>query len=222
MINPRMRVAAVAGSMALTLSLAAAPIAMAQDDSTFPVHEVLTAFAEGRFTDATEPFCESMEAEALGGLGQIGALGSAGLAYDLETLFGALAIDTSGLDVSVLEENADDALVGIEGTVEVGFDEEGIVSFVAAMMSTEGAPMDEETVEAMLPMMLPQIEAMLGGAVAVDEDVRVIREDGVWQVCDDLSVLGDALAGALDGTGGQDDPSDDMSDDDMSEEEDGE
>jgi hypothetical protein len=209
MINPRMRMVAVAGSMALTLSLAVAPVAMAQDDPTFPVHEVLTSFAAGRFSDATEPFCASMEAEALGGLGQIGAFGSVGAGYDLESLFGALAIDTSGLDVSVLEENTDDALVGIEGSVEVGFDEDGIVSFVAAMMSTEDAPMDEETVEAMLPLVLPQIEAMLGGAVTIDQDVRVIREDGVWQVCDDLSALGDALAGALDGTGGQDDPSDD-------------
>ena len=210
MTSPRTRLLAVAGSMALTMSLAVAPAALAQDDPPTPVNDVLTAFAEARYADASAHFCAEMEDGALGGLAQIEAMAQMGMGYDLDLLFGALAVDVSGLEVGVLEETADDAVVGVEGTIEVGFDEDGLIAFMAAMFSTEDEPLDEDAIRGMLPMLMPQVEAMVGGSVDVDEEVAVVREDGVWQVCDDLSSLGDALASAL-GTPGVG-PSEDMPD----------
>jgi hypothetical protein len=201
MTHHRMRPAVVASSLALTMCLAAAPMATAQDDPTTPVNDVLTAFAEGRYADAATHFCAELEGDALGGLSQIDALAQMGLGYDLDLLFGALAVDVSGLEVGVVEEGAEEAVVGVDGTIEVGFDEDGIIAFMMAMFSTEDSPMDEETIRGMLPMMMPQIEAMVGGSVEVDQDVRVVLEDGRWQVCDDLSSLGDALAAAMGATG---------------------
>jgi hypothetical protein len=201
MAQPHPRLATVASGLALTLSLAVVPAATAQDDPTTPVNDVLTAFAEARYADAVTHFCAAQEDGALGGLGQIDTLARMGMGDDLDLLLGALAVDVSGLEVGVVEEGTDEAVVGIEGTIEVGFDEDGLIAFVAAMFSTDEAPMDEEVIRGMLPMVMPQIEAMVGGSVDVDEEVTVVREDGSWQVCDDLSSLGDALASALGGAG---------------------
>lgn len=216
MTHPRMRVTAIIGSSVLALSLAA-PVATAQDDPAAPVNEVLTAFAEGRYGEAAASFCTEMEAEALGGLGQISEFAPSGLGFDLGQLFGALTVDVDDLAVSVLEESGDDALVGIEGTIEVGFDEDGLIALMATMMSSEEAPLDEEAIRGMLPMLMPQIEAMVGGSVEVDEDVAIIREDGVWQVCDDLSSLSDALGSAMGASAAG--PADDMPNDDLEDEE---
>lgn len=195
------RLAAVASGAALTLSLAVAPAAMAQDDPTTPVDDVLTAFAEARYADAASFFCAAQEDGALGGLSQIDALAQMGMGDDLDLLFGALAVDVSGLEVGVVEEGTDEAVVGVNGTIEVGFDEDGLIALVAAMLSTDEAPLDEEVIRSMLPAVMPQIEAMVGGSVDVDQEVAVVREDGRWLVCDDLSSLGDALAAALGAAG---------------------
>lgn len=197
MTNPRMRLAAVAGSMALVTSLAVTPVAMAQDGPDAPMNEVLAAVAEGRFADATVPFCAAMEETALGGIGQMDEMLDTGMGYDLGLIFGALSIDTSGLVVAVADEGDDTAALDVSGAIEVGIDEEGLVTLLSIMLADGDEPLDEEMVRSLMPMMQGQLDAMLGGTVEVDEEVQVILEDGVWQVCDDLHSIGDALAGAM-------------------------
>lgn len=225
MTNPRMRMAAVAGTMALSMSLALAPAAMAQDGPDTPMNEVLVAFSEGRFADATVPFCASMEETALGGLGQLDEMMDSGMGYDLNLVFGALQIDTSGLDVVVADQGAETAVLDVSGTIDVGVDEDGMVTLLSVMLAEGGEPLEEEMVRGLLPMMQDQLDDMLGGTVDVNEEVQVVLEDGVWQVCDDLQAIGDALAGAMGAPvgGGPADagsteamPEDDMSDDTMS------
>lgn len=230
MTDPRRRVAAIAGSAALSMSLGLAPAAMAQDGPATPMNEVLTAFSEGRFADATAPFCAELEATALGGLGQLDEMMDSGLGYDLGLVFRALRIDTSGLDVAVAEEGTDTAVLDVTGAIEVGVDDDGLVALLSVMLAEGDEPLDEELVRsAMLPLMQDQIDAMLGGTVDVDQQVQVVLEDGVWQVCDDLQAIGDALAGAM-GAPASDTPTepaatdvpDDTTDEDTSEDEDGE
>lgn len=225
MNHPRTRMAAVAGSMALSMSLALAPATLAQDGPDAPMNEVLTAFSEGRFADATAPFCAAMEETALGGIGQLDELTDMGMGMDLGLIFDALQIDTGGLDVVVTDEGDDTAVLDVSGVIEVGIDEDGLVTLLSVMLAEGGEPLDEEMVRPLLPVMQAQIDEMLGGTVEVDEEVQVILEDGVWQVCDDLQSIGDALAGAMgtpvggasDGAGMSDEGMDDgMSDDSMS------
>jgi hypothetical protein len=227
MTHSRTRTAAIAGSMALSMSLALAPAAMAQDGPDAPMNEVLTAFSEGRFADATVPFCSAMEATALGGIGQLDEMMDMGAGMSLGLIFDALHIDTDGLDVVIADEGDDTAVLDVSGVIDVGIDEDGLVALVSVMLAEGGEPLDEDMVRGLLPMMQAQIDEMLGGTVEVDEEVQVILEDGVWQVCDDLQSIGEALAGAM-GTptgGAPDEPDmsdegmgdDDMSDDDTSE-----
>ena len=197
MTNPRMRLAAVAGTMALSMSLALAPAAMAQDGPDAPMNEVLAAFSEGRFADATVPFCASMEESALGGLGQLDEMMDTGMGYDLGMVFGALQIATDDLDVVIVDEGEETAVLDVSGTIDVGIDEDGLITLLSVMLAEGGEPLDEEMVRGLLPMMQDQLDGMLGGTVDVNEEVQVVLEDGVWQVCDDLQTIGDALAGAM-------------------------
>ncbi len=197
MTNPRMRMTAVVGTMAFSMSLALAPAAMAEDGPDAPMNEVLAAFAEGRFADATVPFCGPLEETALGGLGQLDEMMDMGMGYDLGLVFGALAIDTSGLAVVVADEGADTAVLDVSGDIEVGVNEDGLVTLLSVMLAEGGEPLDEEMVRGLLPMMQDQLDTMLGGTVEVNEEVQVVLEDGAWQVCDDLQSIGDALAGAM-------------------------
>lgn len=219
MTHSRTRTAVIAGSMALSMSLALAPAAMAQDGPDAPMNEVLTAFSEGRFADATVPFCSAMEETALGGLGQLDEMMDTGMGYDIGLVFGALSIDTSGLTVDVADEGDETAVLDVTGSIEVGTDEDGLIELLSVMLAEGDTPLDEEMVRGMLPMMQDQLDSMLGGTVEVDEEVQVILEDGVWQVCDDLQSIGDALAGAMGApTGGAPAEADDMTTDDMGEE----
>lgn len=196
MIGSRTRLTAIAGSMALTMSLAAAPAVVAQEDPVAPVQQVLTAVSEGRFGDATEPFCAELEAVALGGLGQLDDIGDMGLGFDLSSLLSAVAIDTSSLDLFVVEEGAESATVGLSGTVQVGIDEDRLAELMVGVLSTEDEPVDVETVKGVLPLLLPDIESM-SASVELDESIEVVREAGVWQVCDDMTAIVDALGQAF-------------------------
>lgn len=227
MTNPRMRMAGVAGTMALSMSLALAPAAMAQDGPDAPMNEVLSAVSEGRFADATTHFCAAMEESALGGLGQMDEMLDVGMGYDLGLVFGALQIDTSGLEVVVADQGTETAVLDVSGTIEVGTDEDGLVTLLSVMLAEGDEPLDETVVRGMLPMMQEQLDSMLGGTVDVDEEVQVVLEDDVWQVCDDLRSIGDALASAMGAPGGgapaeadgaemPDEMSDDTMDEDMS------
>ena len=198
MTEPRMRMAALVGTTALAMSLALAPVAMAQDGPAAPANEVLAAVAEGRFSDVTVPFCAELEADAFGGLGRIDDMLAMGMGYDLGLVFEALDIDVDGVEVSIIEEADESAVVNLSGSIELGLDEDGVVTLMSVMLADGDEPLDEEVVRTvMLPMMEDQIGTMFGGTVDVDEDVQVVLEDGVWQVCDDLTELGNALMGAM-------------------------
>lgn len=170
---------------------------MAQDGPEAPVQGLISAFDEGRFADATSYFCADLKDQALGGLGQLDALSSMDMGLDFNALLGVIDISVDGLEVSVLDQTADTASVGVKATVSAGIDEDGLVAFLAPMMSTEDAPIDEFTVRAMLPMILPEMEAQLANSVDIDETVDVVLEDGSWLLCSDLTSLASALGGVM-------------------------
>ena len=205
MPNTRTRAATLATGLAISVSLLTTPVALGQDGPTAPLEGVLTAVEDGRLTDAIGHFCSELQAEALGGLGQLSMLEGLdfglgiGLALDPDLLAGAVQIDVADVALNVTDETAETATVAIQANVETAIDEEGLVALITSFMSTEEAPMDESFAMALLPGVLPLIEEMIVGSFAIDETVDVVVEDGVWKVCSDLDSLADAFTGFVGG-----------------------
>lgn len=217
MTRSRLRTAAVAGSLAVSLSLAAGPAVFAQDAPEAPLEGVLAAIEEGRLTDATAFFCSELQDQALGGLGQLDMLAGMDLGLDFELLLGAISVDIGDVVLEVSDQTEEAATVRFQAAVETGVNEEGVAAVIASMMSTEEAPMDPSAVEAMLPLFLPDIESELARSLVIDEMVDVVLEDGAWKVCSNLDSLVAAFGGAM-GQQGDAEMSDEMSDDEMPDE----
>ena len=215
MINPRMRVAAVAGSMALTLSLAAAPIAMAQDSPQDAIQGFMDAVVAKDFEALPSFFCEG-EAQQAAQFDVSALAGDMPEGMDVESLLDAFVFDMSIDSMDVVSETEAEAVVRVVGSMAMDLDQDALLPFVEAVIEMSGMEADEATVGMFLSIIASEFEAEVE---TIDADVTLVPGEMGWLICSDLDFGGTGMDDDM----SNDDMSDeDMSDDDMDEEEDGE
>lgn len=203
MTNPRTRLAAIAGSMALTTSLAVAPAAMAQDSPADTITGFMDAVMAKDFEALPGFFCEAEAAQAA--QFDISALaGEMPEGLDVSGLLDAFVFDISLDSTEVVSQTEDEAVVRVVGSMAMDLNEEALVPFVEAIIEMSGMEADEATVEMFMAIVASEFEAQ---SESIDADVTLVPGDDGWLICSDLDLGGDDMI---------DDDMDDMSDDGMS------
>ena len=98
--------------------------------------------------------------------------------FDIPRTLGVMTLDSSRVTVTESTVGRDVAEVHVGGTLVTTFDPPAVEALFRAMAAEEGQPIEEELLE-------QTVANVSAGpvALAVDEDVRVLREEGVWKVC---------------------------------------
>ena len=221
MINPRTRMAAVAGSMALTMSLAVAPVAMAQETPQDAIEGFMDAVVAKDFEALPGFFCEGEAAQAA--QFDVSALaGDMPEGMDVQSLLDAFVFEVSLDSMEVLSESDTEAVVHVIGSMGMDLDPEALVPFVEDVIEMSGMEVDEATVQMFMGIIASEFEAQ---SETIDAEVTLVPGDNGWLICSDLDFSPDdgmSDDGMSDDGMSDDGMSDDSMDDGMSEEEDGE
>jgi hypothetical protein len=223
MTNPRTRVAAVGGSLALTMALALAPSAMAQDGPADTIESFMEAVAAKDFEALPGYFCEA-EADQAADFDVSALAGEMPEGFDVQALLDAFVFDIELDALDVVSETETEAVVRVVGSMAMDLDQEALVPFVEAVIEMSGMEVDEATVAMFMDIVASEFEAQ---AETIDGDVTLVPGDDGWLICSDLDFgsgesADDGMADESDDMSDDDMSDDDMSDDDMSDEEDGE
>jgi hypothetical protein len=203
MTNPRMRMVAIASSMALSLSMVAAPAVMAQDNP----EEALTGFAEALgsldLVELPTYFCPE-QVDSLGGIGLAGLTG--GIPPGFEFLTDGISVEFDFDMIDIVSQSDAEAIAEVTATMAVEMDLESIMPMLTGMMEAFGATEEE------LAMMQEEIAGELPESEILNIAGQVTLVPGEarpWVICSEL--------GALSGLDMDDDDmdDDDMDDDDM-------
>ncbi len=215
MTNPRRRMAAVAGSMALSMSLALAPAAMAQDGPEATIESFLDAVAAKDFEALPGFFCEEQAGQAAN-FDIAAAAGEMPDGIDVQSLLDAVVFDVTLDSLEVISESETEAVVRVAGSMAMDLDQDALVPFVEVIIEMSGMEADEATLAMFMDIVASEFEAE---AQDLDGDVTLVPGDAGWVICSDLDFGGDDMMEEdMADDSVDDEMSDDMSDDDMAEE----
>ena len=189
----RTRAAAVAGGMALTMSLALAPAAMAQQDTPEDaIRSFMDAVAAKDFEALPGYFCLDQAAQAA--QFDISALaGEMPEGMDVQSLLDAFIFDIQLDSVDVVSQTDTEAVVSISGSMGMDINTEALVPFVTNIIEMSGMEADEATVDMFMGMVTAEFESQTED---IDADITLVpNAEGQWQICSDLSFGESALMG---------------------------
>lgn len=202
MSQSRTRIAAVAGSLALSLSLVAAPIAFAQDGPEATVENLMAAIEAKDFEALPTFFCPEF-AGSMGGLDLSAMAEGMPEGVDVDALLDALILDTELASVEVVSQTDAEAVVKLQGSMSMDIDAdamgpfiESMGPFIESMMESNGMEVTPETVEMFTGLIMSQLMSSFEPEVTdIDAEITMVPgEDGTWLVCSDLAALGGGTA----------------------------
>ena len=115
-------------------------------------------------------------------LGLPATLGGALLpGIDMQSVADAIRFDVGGLTVGAAVITGDTAVVPVTGSLKVTFDKAAMRPIVEKVLAMRGTPMSADQLDALLNGL-----ADYGQDVPMSQQIKVVREQGVWKVCPDV------------------------------------
>jgi len=201
----RAGIAAVAGCITLTTSLALAPATIAQDTPESTIQSFVNAVAARDYEALPTYFCEdqveqaaqfdpsnlaSMLPEMAGMMPDGVDLESLLGAFDVQQLLDAFVFDIQLNGLETLSESEAEAVVHVAGTIAMDVDPEALAEFFAGIFGDE---FDDSAVELFFG---PALADLGSQTEDIDADITLVSNDeGQWQICSDLSFGESALMG---------------------------
>lgn len=184
MSNSRTRMAAIAGSLALSLSVALAPGAMATSESPEAAVEGLLAAIEAKDFEALPSFFTPELADEMGGLDFASVAEEMPEGLDAQMFLDALLFETEIIKLEVLSQSDTEAVVALEGTMSMGVNAEALTPFIEALVDMSGMEVTDENIEMFSAMMMAEFEAE---SEDISEEISlVLGEDGSWLINSEL------------------------------------
>jgi hypothetical protein len=116
-------------------------------------------------------------AAAFGGA-NLSALGVAGIKP--EDIAGALTMSFANVTTKEVTKTDTEATVHVTSDMKLSIDKDKFKALMRTVMAAQGLPVDDATLDTMLTAMAAQI----GTSTKFDEDVKVVKEDGKWLICE--------------------------------------
>lgn len=178
----RFRIALVAMTLGVVLSVGACSGSpAAANDPTGTVTAALSAVNSGGVAKLTDFACAARKADianAFGG-GSLAQLEQAGL--KAADVFNALSLTFENVKATEVSRTATAAKVHVTGSMKMTFDKDKFKALMKTVLTTQGLPADDATIDAALTAM----SAQMSQAQPVDEDIDVVNEGGKWLICDE-------------------------------------
>jgi hypothetical protein len=127
--------------------------------------------------------CAEQRDEIAGQLDLTSLFGELPEGVDGQQLVDAMTITISDRSVTLLSVEGDTAEVQLGGSMSIAIDEAAAREFMRQVLEALGQPSDDATIDGFLPSFL---ESMAAGT-DLGATILVVREDGEWLMCDDLS-----------------------------------
>ena len=197
MSHSRTRLAALAGSVALSLSLASAPAVLAQDGPEATVEALLGAIEAKDFEALPTFFCAEF-AEQASAFDMSALTEGMPPGMDATALLDAFILDTEIATLEVLSQTDTEATVKLEGSLSMDIDVEAMAPFIEALVEMSGLEVTPETVEMFSGLMMSEFEAE---STEISEEITLVPGEAMaWVVCSELGAAGSGLE---DGTAGE-------------------
>ena len=97
---------------------------------------------------------------------------------DIQSVIDAVRLDASGIKVGDAIVTGDEAQVPLTGSVKVTFDQATMRPILEKLMAARGTPMASGQLDALLQGLQDY-----GQDVPLDQQVRLVREQGTWKIC---------------------------------------
>ncbi len=154
------------------------------DEPTAVVKEVVDAMQTLDVEAASENFCEEQKSELNSSLDE-GFAELEALGLDPDELMDAFQLNFADLEYEERSQEGDEAVVHVSGTMSLEFDTERLKEFFRQASEASGQEVSDQELDFIVGI----FETMSGQEAPLDGDVRLIKEDGEWVVCDELSFL---------------------------------
>ncbi len=171
-------------SLFLALVLVACGGGGTSDAPVDAVKNVVKAMEKLDVDEASKYFCNARKAELdntlASGFEQLEALG-----MDPDELLDAFKLEMKDMKYEEKSKDDDKAVVGVSGTLSLGFDTDKLRTFLKQAAEAGGETVTDEQLDFVVDM----FTAMGGQEAPFDGEVELIKEDGDWVVCDDIDFL---------------------------------
>jgi hypothetical protein len=168
--------------VALALLLAACGGPAAADAAAAVVKTAVERAAAKDIAGLQALACAGREEQLKTLIGLPSQLGGALLpGIDTSTLVDAVRLDVSGLTVGAAVVTGETAVVPVKGSLKITFDKVAMRPVVEKLLAAQGTKMSPEQLDALLSGL-----ADYGQDLPLDQQIKVVREQGAWKVCPDL------------------------------------
>jgi len=181
--------AAMAGSLALSLALVSGPVALAQDAPTDTIQGFADALEAKDFESLSSYFCEA-QAEQVGQFDMSELTAELG-GMDASSLLDAFTFDVQIDSMEVLSQTDIEAIVDLIGSVAMDIDVDKMTPFIEAILLSFGAEVSPELIEEMKGQMVAQMGELSQAEDISAEITLVPGETMAWLICSDLGMDSD-------------------------------
>jgi hypothetical protein len=145
------------------------------------VNSAIAAAESGGFAKLADFSCAANKedfANAFGGGGDLGDLESAGV--DPQQIFDAMKVDFQDITATESSKTDTEATVHIKGKLAMTFDEAKMKEVMKKIFEAQGVPATDE----MITLALSQMGDTLSQTQDIDDDLKLVKENGKWLVCE--------------------------------------
>jgi hypothetical protein len=176
----RLLIISLVGVMILT--------ACGSDDSGSAPSDVVASVVDAMQTldvdKASGFFCDEMAGEMDASLTE-GFAELEDLGLNPDELLDAFKLNMDDLEYEEKSKEGDEAVVHVSGNMSMEFDTEKLKGFFKKTAEASGQEVSDQELEFIVGI----FDSMGGQEAPLDGDVKLIKEDGDWVVCDELSFL---------------------------------
>ena len=150
------------------------------DNPAGTVSAAFTTVQSGGITKLADFACAAHKndiAEAFGGADMSGL---AALGIKPEDITGAMAMSFENVTTKEVAKTDTEATVHVTADMKLTIDKDKFKTLMKTVMTAQGAPADDATLDTMIGAMSSQ----LSKTTKVDEDMKVVKEDGKWLLCE--------------------------------------
>jgi hypothetical protein len=150
------------------------------NDPAGSVTNALAAVSSGGLAKVTDFACAAHKndlANAFGG-GNADALAAAGVKP--EDIYNAMAMSFTNVTTKEVSKTDTAATVHVTADMKITIDKDKFKTLMKTMLSAQGQPADDATVDAIMGGMTSALEQ----SQKFDQDVQVVNEGGKWLLCE--------------------------------------
>ncbi len=166
----------VGAAMAIALAgCGALPGGASANDPVGAVNRLADLVEAKQFTQLASAVCTAKQAEVAARFDPSRQLASTITGLDASAALDAMTISFADLQVTEVSRTGDTAVVAIDGTLNISFDEARMRPLLEAVVQQQGLP--PSTLDSML-------DGLAARSLPIDSQLEVVNENGTWLVCD--------------------------------------